>query len=379
MVLDQFEQWLHARPAIEQSDLVRALRQSDGQHLQCVVSVRDDFWMAVTHLMDELEVALVPGENVAAIDLFSLRHAKKVLTAIGHAYNALPPIGDDISAEQKQFLNQAIADLARDDRVIPVHLALFAEMVKDRPWDRATLKELGGSEGVGVTFLEETFNGPTANPSHRLHQKAARLVLGGLLSDQGGSIKGAMRSYQELLNVSGYQQQSREFDSLLRILDSELRLITPTDAEGSAPDAAAASGSASRQSERFYHLTHDYLVPSLREWLTRKQKETRRGRAELLLAERAAVWNAHPISRSLPSFLEWLIILLFTTRLFVLMVERTKTSSGRLPAITSAGCSWRLSWEGSSSGGPVGKPTGRGPEVWWTRSKSPARRMCRRL
>jgi hypothetical protein len=28
-----------------------------------------------------------------------------------------------------------------------------------------------------------------------------------------------------------------------------------------------------------YQLTHDYLVPSQREWLTRKQKQTRRGRA----------------------------------------------------------------------------------------------------
>ena len=33
--------------------------------------------------------------------------------------------------------------------------------------------------------------------------------------------------------------------------------------------------------EKYYQLTHDYLVHSLRDWLTRKQKETRRGRAEL--------------------------------------------------------------------------------------------------
>ena len=38
-------------------------------------------------------------------------------------------------------------------------------------------------------------------------------------------------------------------------------------------------------------LTHDYLVHSLRDWLTRKQRETRRGRAELRLAER------HPLER----------------------------------------------------------------------------------
>ena len=45
---------------------------------------------------------------------------------------------------------------------------------------------------------------------------------------------------------------------------------------------------------RFYQLTHDYLVPSLRDWLTRKQKETRRGRAELRLAERSAFGMPSP-------------------------------------------------------------------------------------
>src|SRR5262249_39022164 len=44
---------------------------------------------------------------------------------------------------------------------------------------------------------------------------------------------------------------------------------------------------------------------SLRDWLTRKQKETRRGRAELLLADRAAVWNARPENRQLPSLWQW--------------------------------------------------------------------------
>jgi eukaryotic-like serine/threonine-protein kinase len=63
-----------------------------------------------------------------------------------------------------------------------------------------------------------------------------------------------------------------------------------------------------------YQLTHDYLVPSLRNWLTRKQREPRRGRAELLLAERAMLWNAKPENRHLPSGLEWANIRLLTKR-----------------------------------------------------------------
>jgi eukaryotic-like serine/threonine-protein kinase len=59
-------------------------------------------------------------------------------------------------------------------------------------------------------------------------------------------------------------------------------------------------------SPRYYQLTHDYLVPSLREWLTRKQKETRKGRAELKLEERTALWTAKPENRHLPSLREWI-------------------------------------------------------------------------
>src|SRR5262249_1491225 len=57
---------------------------------------------------------------------------------------------------------------------------------------------------------------------------------------------------------------------------------------------------------------HDYLVHSLRDWLTRKQRETRRGRAELLLEERAALWFAKPDDRLLPSIREWASLRLLT-------------------------------------------------------------------
>lgn len=312
IVIDQFEQWLHSRSKDGSGDLLNALRQCDGKNLQCIITVRDDFWMAVTQFMNELEVSLVPGENLGSVDLFNLRHAKRVLTAIGQAYRILPANAQEIGKEHHSFISKAVAELAHNDQVIPVQLALFAEMIKDKAWTTATLKSAGGAEGVGVTFLEETFNGRAAPPHHRLHQKAARSVLQALLSESPSGIKGAMRSYQELLEVSGYAENPREFDSLLRILDSELRLITPTDPDelGTGRTGPAPSNDA----DRYYHLTHDYLVPSLQEWLTRKRKETRRGRAELLLADRASMWNRHSSERSLPSFFEWISILLFAGR-----------------------------------------------------------------
>jgi formylglycine-generating enzyme required for sulfatase activity len=46
--------------------------------------------------------------------------------------------------------------------------------------------------------------------------------------------------------------------------------------------------------------------------LTRKQRETRRGRMELLLAERVALWGVKKESRQLPGWWEWLKLLLYT-------------------------------------------------------------------
>ena len=151
----------------------------------------------------------------------------------------MPEKSSELTAEQKAFLDQAVAGLAQDGKVISVRLALFAEMVKGKPWTPATLREVGGTEGVGVTFLEETFSAATAPPEHRLHQKAAQAVLKALLPQTGTDIKGQMRSEAELREASGYAGRPRDFDDLIRILDPELRLITPTDPEGSASEAPA--------------------------------------------------------------------------------------------------------------------------------------------
>jgi serine/threonine protein kinase/formylglycine-generating enzyme required for sulfatase activity/tetratricopeptide (TPR) repeat protein len=317
LVLDQFEQWLHAKRGEQNTELVAALRQCDGEHLQAVVMVRDDFWLAASRFMRDLEIRLLEGDNSALVDLFEPRHAKKVLMAFGRAYGALPENIGGLSSDQDSFLDQSISGLAQDGKIISVRLALFAEMVKGKPWTPATLKAVGGTEGVGLTFLEETFSASTAPPEHRFHQKATQAVLKALLPESGTDIKGQMRSRQELLEASGYANRPGDFDDLIHILDPELRLITPTDPEGKDEGGRMKDEletPSSDSSFRYYQLTHDYLVHSLRDWLTRKQRETRRGRAQLRLAERSSLWNAKPENRHLPSALEWATIRLLTKR-----------------------------------------------------------------
>ncbi|HEV3236510.1 MAG TPA: serine/threonine-protein kinase, partial [Gemmataceae bacterium] len=310
LVVDQFEQWLHAKRREENTTLVQALRQCDGDRVQCLVLVRDGFWLAVSRFMQALEIRVLEGENSKLVDLFGPLHARKVLNGFGRAYGRLLDRGG-CTKDQGAFLDQAVAGLAQDGKVIPVRLALFAEMIKGKEWTPATLREVGGTEGIGVTFLEETFTAATAPPEHRLHQKAVHAVLSALLPGTGTDIKGYMRSRGQLLDVSGYAQTPAAFDDLMRILDSETRLLTPIADHVELDDTPIVAAS-STAGEPCYQLTHDYLVPSIREWLVRKQKETRRGRAELRLAERSSLWGAKPEKRQLPSLMEWLSIRLFT-------------------------------------------------------------------
>jgi eukaryotic-like serine/threonine-protein kinase len=228
LVLDQFEQWLFARRGEENTELVAALRQCDGEHLQALVMVRDDFWMATTRFMRDLEVRLVEGENSAAVDLFDLDHAWKVLVAFGRAFGRLSENASDTSRDQKDFLKESVNGLAEEGKVISVRLALFVEMMKGKPWAPSTRKEVGGTKGVGVTFLEETFSASTAPPEHRLHQKTAQAVLKALLPETGTDIKGQMRSRQDLSKLRGMRTAPGDFDDLIHILDPELRLITVT-------------------------------------------------------------------------------------------------------------------------------------------------------
>lgn len=318
IVLDQFEQWLHERQGAFDCDLADALRQFDGVHAQCILLVRDDFSMPITRFMKALHIDLVPDHNYQVVDLFDIAHATRVLQALGRAYGQIPEFPSEPTPPQKEFLRLAVDGLSQENHVISVRLALFAQMMKSRPWTPQSLHEVGGVQGLGIAFLEETFGGKTTSPEYRFHQKAVRGVLKSLLPEAGTDIKGRMRSLEEMQKDSGYENRPQDFESLLRILDRELRLITPTDPEGkddSELTAVAKTNTKLQVGEnsqpaysRYYQLAHDYLVPGIRDWLRRKQKETAKGRAEILLEERASLWKDKRQNRHLPSLPEYLKI-----------------------------------------------------------------------
>ena len=268
LVLDQFEQWLVANRGREDTDLVKALGHCDEERVRAILMVRDDFLSATIHFMEEIGIEFRSRLNATRVELFTPRHAEKVLAAFGRADGSL---GDSLTTEQQEFITQAVKALAvQDNMIIPVRLALFFETFKSREWTTKTLQEIGDAEGVGVAFLEKTFNSDYADPILRPHQEAAQSVLGALLPESGSEIKRPRRPWRELLDASGYASRPKSFDELLRILDKELFLITPIDQGGRLEsDGGQATGSV----ERYYQLTHDYLVPSLREWRSNKNQE----------------------------------------------------------------------------------------------------------
>ena len=311
LVIDQFEQWLHSTAADDRHLLLDALRQCDGVRVQCLLLVRVDFMMGFHRFMNDLEVPIQEGRNSAAVDLFDPLHARKVLGDFGRAFGRLPTDDTAVSSQQSKFLEQAVGEIAVDGKVIPVHLALFAEMFKGRPWDPKTLRAVGGARGIGETFLEETFCAASAPLEHRVHEKAVRAVLKELLPAPGSNLKGQMQSQDALLAASGYGGRDKDFRELLSILDGQTRLITPaeTDQDGQGNRAESQS-----ESTKQYQLTHDYLVPSLRQWLTKKQQATARGRAQIRLSDRAELWTARPERRHLPSLREYANIRLLTSQ-----------------------------------------------------------------
>ena len=308
LVLDQFEQWLLAKRGQENTELVNALRHCDGNRVQAVIMVRDEYYGPTDPLQRELGIEFRRNLNSFRVEPFSQPHARKVLAAFGRGSERLR---EGPTPEQEEFIEQAVAGLAVDNTVMPVRLALFTQLFRGREWSPRALREIGGTERVGFIFLEETLVSRYADPRHKRHLSAIQSVLKVLLPESGTDIKGNMKSHRTLLEASGYGARPNEFDALLGILDGELRLITPTEPEGRTPEDRQDQ---QLPEERYYQLTHDYLVPSIREWLTRKQKETRRGRAELLLVDRSSLWNAKPENRHLPSLLEWTNIGLLTKK-----------------------------------------------------------------
>jgi formylglycine-generating enzyme required for sulfatase activity len=235
---------------------------------------------------------------------------------LGTAYGCLPrTYGEDLSNEHQKFLKQSIERISEEEKVIPVKLAMFVEMMRHRPWTPSTLETVGGFEGLGFSFLEETFSSKHSSAENRYHEDGAKRILSGLLPRATSNIRQSIQNLVQLKEISGYTNRTEEeFQNLIDLLDRKLRLISPAETmvAGSAEHAQSTAQANSIQSASGYKLAHDYLIPSIRQWTTHKQTQTPQGRAELVLADRSEAWSHRKESQQLPTMLEWLSIRTWT-------------------------------------------------------------------
>jgi serine/threonine protein kinase/formylglycine-generating enzyme required for sulfatase activity len=305
LIIDQFEQWLNYHRDSESTELHEALRQCDGANVQAVLLVRDDFMLGISSFMDQIEELLLQNQNFATVEPFGSAHARNVLAAFGRAYGTL---SEPLTSDQAAFLTEAISGLEQIGRLEPVQIALLSEMVKSKPWTPATLKELGGIQGLGVSFLEERLAGPSAHPLLRSELPVVRRILAELLPADDTIIKPPACAQSLLLERLEGIASEEKLRKLLSLIDTEVRLITPT----SNTSTVASTSTGSSISDPAYQLTHDYLVPTTRKWLASLDVGTRAGRARQQLREVASAWNAKPTTKRLPSLTEWANIRWFT-------------------------------------------------------------------
>ncbi len=300
LVLDQFEQWLSAHGRYAGQTLTEALRQCDGDTVACLLLVRDDFWMSVCEFLSELEVGIAEGHNAMALPLFDEAHARDVLAAFGRAFHRLPEDHRQLEKQQMQFLKDAGRMLANNGKVICVHLSVFAEMMKDREWTAAELRRMGGLAGVGVRFLEDTFSSSLARPEARRCEPMARKILEQLIPATTATIKGPIRTVDELRGGLGSGARPEEFQRGLRFLADDIKVIAEVESSAEMDAEALSAEPANDNRQRYYQLAHDFLVEPIRQWLHDKKMTNWRGRAELQLQSLGDQWNARKDSRFFP-------------------------------------------------------------------------------
>ena len=193
-----------------------------------------------------LEIDLSSDRNMMAVDLFDRRHARAVLAAFGRGHGDLPEDPEALTDEQKKFLDEAIDGLAEGDRVICVPAGPVCRDVQGPALDPVELEGAGGNPG-GRRRL--------SGGDDRVGGAASRAqpAWGSGPDDSGVAITAgrqpAERSDSFLCRASGglglSASAKASFRELLRVLDSELRLLTPAEE----PDAATwrwSRGGASR-------------------------------------------------------------------------------------------------------------------------------------
>lgn len=305
LVLDQFEQWLEACQNYAEDELTEALRQCDAGRLQCLLLVRDDYWMSITRFMRCLEQRIEEGRNAMSLPLFDRRHARNVLRSYGRAVGALPPASTALNRQQKRFVKDAVDSISQNGNVLCVHLTILADMLADKEWGNTSFDRALGAESIGSAFLERHLN-----DSVKVIKSGWLPLCEGIFSEllpptTQTSLKAHDRERSELVNACGGLRHGDQFDDCIHYLVQNLKLITRVEA------ASTPENEGSNTTESRFRLTHDFFVIPMRQWLMRRRSATLAGRAKARCEQLCHQYQLNKNKRYLPNPIEYTLFKAF--------------------------------------------------------------------
>ena len=312
LVLDQFEQWLENCKEYATSDLTSALRQCDGDHIQCLILVRDDYWMSITRFMRGLEQRVSEGRNSMSLPLFDRRHARNVLRSYGRTVGALPAASQALNRKQKRFVRDAVDSITQNGNVLCVHLTILADMLADKDWGASSFDKALGTESIGGVFLERHLNESVrAKKSGWL--PLCETIFSELLPTQSDNrIKALNRKETELRDACEIRNEE-QFEDCMSFLARDLRLISEVESISSQETLTNQQTSISNDAQdKSYRLTHDFFVAPIRQWITRRRSQSVAGRARVRFDQLSTQYEINKKRRYLPNPLELATFQLFT-------------------------------------------------------------------
>jgi serine/threonine protein kinase len=303
VILDQFELWLH-NGVNKNNLLTKAIQSANGVDVQFLLIVRDDYWIAISRLMRQIECPIDDRMNIGLVDQFDKKHARFVLGEYGRAFGTLP-VGR-LSPQQEKFIDLAVNLLAADGFVICIRLVLFAEFFRNRDWNLSSFRRFGSIDGIAEAFFQEVFELSESKPQHKWKLVTIERILQTLVPSKGMQIRENVISYSDLAKAAGFDPIDEEYKCALNFLEHDLKIIVTSDIEQLVLQSQCSSGISQKYlslgangdpsvpKEQCYQLAHDFLIRPIRNWLSRRTKATWRGRAELSLNEHFELWQLSP-------------------------------------------------------------------------------------
>ncbi len=316
LLLDQFDAWASPATTDELQALAAALRHCDGEALQTLIVIRDDYWVPTTEFLHLVECGVEQWKNARAVELIDRHHARRLLESVGRSYGSLPALPEPLDQQQTEFLDRAIEQMVLKGRIVPIQLAMFIKMAKLLPWHPDTLTNAGETQGMCVNLFQDLFEGQAAPPIYQRVKGSVADVLQMLLPAPDQTVRCVVVSSEDLQEVVALAGRENQLYRALQILIEDLRLVirVALPPAGQLTNSQLTNSQYSANDDRptdmrkieYYQLANDFLTEPVRMWVNQVRKSDWRGRVKGRLEELSAIWSRRQEQRYLPTLIELL-------------------------------------------------------------------------